>query len=154
MGIIILATISCASNKNTAESGVNATEPFVIYKTKADYNNLVPVMLNNDKTQIVSYPAPSDVYHNGELAVPIELLNGYLLDNRGISKNVAFTSYTYSEYSKLDSIPSVSELFERIVDNDPLRELYDCRSQIKIKSDIDKIEKMIKRGFKNCERIK
>ena len=33
-----------------------------IYKTKGDYNNLVPVILSDDKTNISSYPHPKDIF--------------------------------------------------------------------------------------------
>ena len=64
--------------------------PTTLYKTKADYNNKVPVTLSEDKTKIVSYPSPKDVFYNGNFAYPTPLAQGYLLDNRGIGKNVAY----------------------------------------------------------------
>src|ERR1044071_4992028 len=70
--------------------------PAIVYKTKADYSNYVPVILSEDKSKIVSYPDPKDV----QSAAPVKLKNGYLLDNRGINKNVAFLRWTYEEYKK------------------------------------------------------
>ena len=37
----------------------NALPAAIVYKTRANYNNTVPVMLKADKTAIMSYPAPS-----------------------------------------------------------------------------------------------
>ena len=35
--------------------------PIVVYRTRADYSQYVPVTLSNDKTQIVSYPSRFDL---------------------------------------------------------------------------------------------
>jgi hypothetical protein len=68
---------------------------------------------------------------NGKLAVPTKLKNGYLLDNRGISANTAFINMTYLTYSELEKVPSLAELYELIVDKDPLLGLYNCGKHIK-----------------------
>src|SRR5688572_17977141 len=91
----------------------------MVYKTKANYNNLVSVELSDDKTKITSYPAPTDVIADKGYASPSLLHSDYLLDNRGISKNSAFIKMTYEEYSRLQTAPSLKELFEMIVDKDP-----------------------------------
>lgn len=98
----------------------------IIYKTKKDYSNHVPVVLSDDKTQIISYPHPGDLVSGGQLAKPTPLHMGYLLDNRGIHKNVAFLKYTYAEYTKLKEVPTLQELQQSIIDKDPLTELWDC----------------------------
>jgi hypothetical protein len=150
---IMIILIACANHKQTANSESMANEPFLIYKTKADYSNLVPVILNNEKTAIVSYPAPSDIFKNGELALPTPLNNGYLIDNRGIGLSVAFTSFTYAEYTALNSAPSIDQLMESIVDKDPLLELYNCKEFLNIKHDIKKANKLVKNNFKGCIRM-
>lgn len=98
----------------------------LVYKTKKDYNNLVPVLLDDDKTQIVSYPDPKDVKIGSGFLLPISLQNGYLLDKKGIGLNVAFLKYTYEEYSNLKSLPNLQELYKNIIDKNPLIELCDC----------------------------
>jgi hypothetical protein len=98
----------------------------VIYKTSNDYRYNVPVILSDDKSQIVSYPHPTDLFFDNELTLPIQLDKGYLLDNRGIGKNVAFLSYTYEEYSRLKFPPSLEKLYKNIIDKDPLVELWNC----------------------------
>lgn len=115
-------------NKTAPENnsaGIALPSVFV-YKTKADYSHNVPVILSEDKKTIVSFPDPSDLMVNGEFRTPVKLSEGYLLDRKGISKNVAFLRFTYDEYSKLTKIPSTEELKYLILENDPLLELWDC----------------------------
>ena len=101
---------------------VSALPNVIIYKTKADYSQNVPVGLNEEKTAIVSYPGKTDL--RGQL--PVLLEHGFLLDKRGINTNVAFLKYTYDEYMALESIPPIAELFNAIIDADPLTEMYLC----------------------------
>lgn len=137
--MICLATLGCktqqkSSNKFTDNASTKvAPQPFgaalahvIIYKTVKDYRNNVPVILSDDKTQIISYPHPTDLFFGENLALPAQLHNGYLLDNRGIHKNVAFLKFTYGEYSKLKDVPALQELQRNIIDKDPLTELWDC----------------------------
>src|ERR1035437_9891940 len=69
--------------------------PTMVYKTKADYSKNVPVTLSDDKSVIISYPAPIDLKPGGSFATPTLLQDGYLLDNRGINAKVAFLKMTY-----------------------------------------------------------
>ena len=103
-----------------------AGSPTIVYKTSSDYNNLVPILLSDDKTEIVSYPHPTDLKVESGYPLPTFLNNGYLLDNRGINKNVAFLKMTYEEYSKLQNSPTLKELYSLIIDKNPLTELCDC----------------------------
>ena len=117
------ATIAVAENS----SQVSVASPSVfIYKMRKDYSQNVPVILSSDKKTIVSYPHPRDVYTNGQLALPTPLKNGYWLDNRGINGNVAFLSYTYEEYAALTDVPSLDILYKKIVDKDPITEMWNC----------------------------
>ena len=113
--------------------------PILVYKTKKNYNNLVPVLLNDDKTQIVSYPDPKDLKVGGSLLLPTLLENNYLLDNKGIGKNVAFLKYTYEEYSKFQTLPTLQELYNNLIDLNPLIELCDCGN----KSNYEDLEKQL-----------
>lgn len=119
----------------------------IVYKTKADYNNLVPVILSDDKSRIVSFPHPDDVKTNDGFQKPTELLDNYLLDNRGINGNVAFLSYTYEEYSQLKNVPELSELFNKIIDNNPLFEMCNCGA----KTAFEDVEMQINTLIKNNE---
>lgn len=98
----------------------------MVYKTTGDYRALVPVMMSEDGSRIVSYPDPRDLRKGGELMLPIALDKGYFLDRRGIGPRVAFTSYTYEEYANLPAAPSLDALQRAIVDPDPLTDLCDC----------------------------
>jgi hypothetical protein len=104
-------------------------QPVMVYKTKQDYYNNVPVLLSDDKSEITMYPHPSDLRSNDAFSLPTKLKNGYLLDNRGITKNVAFLKLTYEQYSRLESVPSLKELQQLIIDKDPLLELCYCGSK-------------------------
>lgn len=134
--MVILGMLGCKSQQQNNSKSIVSNPPeqtefvaalpqVVIYKTSKDYSHNVPVILSDDKTQIVSYPHPSDLFFEGKLALPTQLKNGYLLDNRGINLRVAFLKYTYEEYSKLKVVPTLQELQKNIIDKDPLTELWD-----------------------------
>ena len=124
----------------------------IIYKTKKDYRSFVPVTLSEDKTKIVSYPNPKDVFYEGVLAYPTELNKGYLLDNRGINNNVAFLNINYENYSKLEEVPLLDELFSMILDKDPLIEMYNCGNRYTFKNGISDLNKFIDNiGLKDCK---
>ncbi len=125
---------------------VDATHPLIIYKTKGDYSDFVPVILSEDKQKIVSFPDPTDLYFHGELAKPVNLSDGYLLDVRGIGPNVAFTSITYETYAAMSKPPSIEELLSAILDSDPIVELYVCSSGVDHEKDIQRINKYIEEG--------
>ena len=118
-------TSAAAVTENPSQAFV-ASPAVIVYKMRKDYSQNVPVILSSDKKTIVSYPHPRDVYTNGKLALPTPLKNGYWLDNRGISLNVAFLSYTYEEYAALNDVPSIDVLYKKIVDKDPITEMWSC----------------------------
>jgi len=103
-----------------------AGPPVIVYKTLENYNDKVAVILNEENTDIVSYPGSNDVYTNGELAYPIALNDGYLLDKRGINEHVAFVNISYDTYSKAMRVFTKDQLFEMIINDDPLVEMYHC----------------------------
>lgn len=99
---------------------------YMVYKTRADYLNKVPVQLSEDKKTIISYPSASDLKRKGSFTFPVELAENYLLDRRGIGLNTAFLEWTYETYFTEGGAPSVKDLKELIVDDDPFLELYQC----------------------------
>jgi hypothetical protein len=135
--------------ENKQETFMNP--PVIIYKTKKDYFNNIPEGLSNDKLSVVSYPDKVDIYYGDRLATPTLLSQGYLLDNRGIGKNSAFTSYTYSTYSQLQTTPNAETFYSQIIDFDPFTEMYSC----KCNRDTAEINRLIRKGLTvNCKKIK
>jgi len=118
-----------------------------VYKTKGDYSHLVPVLMDDSRTQILSYPHPRDLFIGGKLCLPTLLNDGYWLDNRGIGRNVAFLSYTYEEYSRLSSAPSMEELKAHIRDKDPITEWHECGQRADYKNIVSELNKLIEQGF-------
>lgn len=120
---------SCKSPNKTISVDTAAAQPgprAYIYRTAADYYQQVPVTLTEDKKALHSYPSPGDVYYKGELALPVQLVNGFLLDQRGIHPQTAFTKWTYAEYSRLTQTPTQDEIMGMLLDTDPFVSLYDC----------------------------
>ena len=151
---LLLAFVSCTTKPKQTVTGVTAVPHTIIYKTKKNYHLYVPITLSKDKKSILSYPAPKDIYYQGKLAYPTALKNAYLLDNRGINKNVAFLSYTYEQYSQLKEVPPMDTLWAKILDKDPLLEMYDCGSKYQYKDELSELNKIIDAQFKNCKKIR
>ena len=166
---LMLILLGCDAPKNSGASTNAPTQPVnhqtskaldfsgpptLVYRTKGDYFKNVPIILSEDKTIVVSYPAPSDVYYNGKLAYPKRLDNGYLLDNRGINQHVVFLKWTYEEYSKLSKAPSVKEMMDMIIDNDPLIDLFNCGNRHQFTNEVSDINELIKNNFPQCQKIK
>lgn len=107
--------------ERTIDNSQMAMPRVVVYKTTADYSNLVPIAMDESKTQIVSYPDPVDIKPHKH---PTLLQDGYLLDNFGIGRNVVYTDYTYEEYAALEKVPEIETLMEHIIDRNPLTEYY------------------------------
>jgi len=139
----------CKSKQEvTAVTGktVSAQAPVIIYKMKQDYSLHVPVTLTADKKSLESYPAPSDVFYNGDLAYPVALENGFFLDRRGINANSAFTKWTYYEYSRLAKTPAQEEIMKMILDNDPFTEIYLCGNRGKFNNLENELNSIILKG--------
>ena len=131
------------STAAVSDKGATAGPPAIIYKTRGDYYDKVPVTLSEDKTKVVSYPGVKDVFFKGELAYPTRLNDGFLLDNRGVDVNTAFLSLTYEEYRKLDETPTKEELYGMILDKDPLTEIYNCGSRYNYKDIVNELNNRI-----------
>ncbi len=153
--MVFIAILGCKSNsaKNNSSEVVMYTPDFktngppaLVYKTKTDYFNLVPIILSDDKSSIVSYPHPSDLKSGDNYLTPTVLKNGYLLDNRGIGKNVAFIKLTYQEYGNLKEQPSLDELYALIIDKDPLTELCNCGNKLGLTHPAEQLNSLIDSG--------
>lgn len=113
----------------------------LIYKTKKDYSRYVPVILSDDKKEVISYPDPSDL-----AAIdmqPVKLQGNYWLDKRGIGTHVAFLKLTYKQYAALKSAPTPDELKGMILDANPLKELCDCGSKYGYNNTKQELNKLI-----------
>ncbi len=101
-----------AGFRDSKPHGAQMMPKALAYKTNGDYRLNVPITLNSSRTEIVSYPAPTDI--NIDMA-PVELADGWLLDRRGVSENSAFTTYTYSEYASLSQAPTIEQLLGAVI---------------------------------------
>lgn len=134
--ILIIPLISCKTNIFESKRNIKMQQEestrlisgpkALVYKTKNYYDDFIPVLLSEDKSEIISYPHPRDIKIKDKFQSPTKLHNGYLLDNRGIGLNVGFLKLTYEEYSKLQDAPPIKELYKIIIDKNPLKEMYDC----------------------------
>lgn len=147
--LLIILMFSCKASKMSSES-TEALPSVIVYKTTGDYYQLVPITLNENKDKVLSYPGPSDLYTNGKLALPVKLDKGYLLDQRGLSANTAFTTFSYEEYSQMESAPSLEELFKSIVDSNPFEEIYNCGKINEFKDPVKDLNRLIRKNFKGC----
>lgn len=137
-------------------TGVAATAHVLVYRTKDDHKDNVPIMLSEDRKTILSYPHPKDLRTSTGLAVPIELENGWLLDRRGIGMNTAFLGMTYTEYAALEDAPSLAELDAAITDRDPLVDLCDCGPRSAFMDPVAQIGSLIQHDslYIRCKRLK
>lgn len=159
MVLALLLLVGCLSSKTTVPMVENQSNQMVrspkaiVYKTVRDYHLNVPVLMDAQKQNIISYPAPSDAFYKSALALPTPLSNGFWLDNRGINQYVAFTSYTYDEYSKLPAAPDLTTLKSKIIDLNPLVEMYECGFRADYQDEIVELNALIGAGFPSCKRL-
>jgi hypothetical protein len=146
---MLLPNIVIANQDKGISSGkaMISQPPMVIYKMKRDYSRNVPVLLSDDKKEIVSYPHPLDLIGmTSKEVMPIRLHGGYYLDRRGINNNVAFLNITYNSYRKLRKPLSIKEIEKLIVDRNPLTQILICNNHTYSEKNIDKINSMIDKG--------
>ena len=158
--VLILACQSCGIMEKTSikefQPQYTPGPQTMVYKTKRDYSKYVPILLSSDKTEIISYPHPNDLIADNRFLFPTVLNDNYLLDNRGINQHVAFLKLTYQEYTALKSVLTLKELFEYILDDDPLTELCDCGNRAAFSDPIEQLNWMISKDKlrKICKTIK
>lgn len=165
--VTVLILSACKSKELTMEITAEKKEicyapvydsgpPVIVYKTKKDYSNKVPVMLSEDKKTIVWYPHPSDVKIDGKIKTPIKLSSGYLLDQQGIGKNVAFLNISYQKYASLRNILSLDTMFQLILDADPLSEMCNCGSSAGFSDQVNQLNVLIKQKTirSTCKNVK
>lgn len=149
---------SISQSPKASTAAIIPGPPALIYKTRGDYYDKVPVLLTEDKKHILSYPHPTDLKTGGAFAYPTALSKGYLLDNRGINKHVAFLKLSYTEYAALRQKPDTATLMQLILDADPLTELFFCGSRKQYEEDriAEQLNEVIENGqtAERFERIK
>ncbi len=147
--VIPLLFFSCSSSRIVVPAAYELA-PVIVYKTSADYFDKVPITLNEEGDQVMSYPAPSDLRYGEGFSLPVQLKKGYLLDLRGVQPNSAFTSYTYEEYFALEIAPSPGELLDKVIDPDPFTEMYYCGKHSESKDLTKALNRLIKDDFAGC----
>lgn len=158
--LLLLSAVycSCKSPMKTLNTDNSMQQPgprAFIYQTTTDYSIYVPVTLSDDKKELRSYPAPGDVYYKGVLALPVPLESGFLLDQRGIDSQSAFTKWTYDEYSRLTQTPTPDEIMDMLLDIDPFVSLYDCGPLNKYSNPVEELNALILRNdFSSFRKLK
>lgn len=142
-----------SSENNAAPLSFAPGPPALVYKTKADYTNKVAVMMNADRTAIVSYPHPRDIALPQGLPYPIRLNKGYLLDRQGVGPQVAFTRYTMEEYAALPEAPDMQVLLASIIDKDPLLEMCHCGNSKQFEDVQAAMNALIDRSLAPCKKL-
>ncbi|MCS6934488.1 MAG: hypothetical protein NZM35_04960 [Chitinophagales bacterium] len=150
----ILTSLMCHTSTSVKQGDIYIGEQTIIYKTTKDYSHYVPVTMNSDKTEIVAYPSPSDLYRNGKLALPTPLHGGFWLDNRGIGPNSVFLNITYENYAKLSAAPSLQSMMGMIIDKNPFTAIYNLGNRSRFRNEVKEINKIIrKKQLDNYKKI-
>jgi hypothetical protein len=155
--ILGLQLIACHCAKHTTGDASTQASPQVrpvfvtgpsvmVYKTRADLADKVPVTLSTDGSSVASYPDPKDLRGASGPPLPTALHKGYLLDNRGINGQVAFLKMTYTEYAALKEAPSAQDLLGMIIDRDPLVELCNCGDKKAFTNEVEQLDRLIDDG--------
>lgn len=151
----LLLFMSCKTKQATTTNTAQTSESAIVYKMKKDYSKNVPVTLNENKTSVVAYPGPKDIFYKGKLAYPTALDKNYFLDNRGIGLNTAFLKLTYEEYAKLNQAPALAEMMSMLIDKDPFLEIYNLCARAQFTDEAAQLNKLItKDGLKKFTRLK
>ena len=134
-------------------NGTMAGPPAVVYKTKADFYDKLPLDLaDQTRDSVVSYPDIHDINPN---SYPTKLNSGYLLDNRGLSKNSAFLKTTYAEFGALEKTPTPDGLYKQVLEKEPFTEMYDCGNRQQYKDLTQELNKIIDDGklSEKCKKL-
>lgn len=148
--IVVLAIItSCKTQKSVSNiQNMSALPNVIIYKTKADYFDFVPITMSADKKEIISYPAPTDLKNESGLTYPAKLKKGFLLDNRGINENSVFTTITYEQYSKLKEPPTLQYFYTHIKDKNPFIEILNLGKRTEFKDLVNEVNVLLEKKLK------
>lgn len=158
---------ACCSHKDVAvavqeqpaievEAPAVTGPPTIVYSTRVDVGDAVPIILSADGKEVVSYPHPSDLRTTSGYPLPTPIGKGYLLDNRGIGLNTVFLRWSYAEYAALDKAPSLDELLGAVEYRDPFVEMYDCGVRNKYADPVKELREIALAGSwpSKCKRLK
>lgn len=135
---------------------LGATARVVVYRTRTDQQNHVPVALSEDGSAIISYPDPTDLRTPGGPPIPTKLEQGWLLDRRGIGMNSAFLEMTYADYAALVDPPSMVELEAALLDREPITDMCDCGPRTAFMDPVAELDRIIRNDslYIRCKRLK
>lgn len=129
--------------------------PVVIYKTKANFDRLVPIAVAGEPPRLASYPDPTDLkFSDGSYRHPLHLKEGYLLDRKGVGPQTVFLRLTYEAYCAQP--PDPSTLLSLIAESDPMEEIWHCHLPYHSDALVDTLNHLITSQLLNrrCSRIK
>lgn len=146
--LLLGLTAGCAGHKAATSPGDAAerTRPLMVYRTKQDLHDKVPVGLSEDRQHILSYPQPTDLLLDGKLRLPTKLAKNHWLDNKGVGLNTGFLRMTYAEYSALREAPPLAEMEAMLMDRDPLESLCDCGARGAMVDPVKEINGLLKKN--------
>jgi len=152
--LVMIILLSCAPSVDLGQVDFDGP-PTVIYKVSDEFVNLVPVVLNDEKTKVVAYPAPKDMYNpKGELRFPTPLGKGYYLDQIGVGLNSAYISLTIEDYAQMETTPTLDSLYQIIIDKDPFKRMYNLGNR-KQYLDEEVVKELVSSGkYKAYKRLK
>ncbi len=111
------------------------------FRMSGDYADNVAVTLNSDGS-LSYFPDPADITENSK---PVSLGDRWYLNRQGISRGSVFTKYTFSEYSKLKSVPSIQELKAAIIPGAKVTEMRELPFSINdAQQNLDSIRSYLK----------
>lgn len=130
--------------------------PAIVYRTRVDVGDAVPITLTPDWKEVVSYPHPADLKKGDGHATPTSIGEGYLLDNRGIGPNTVFLKWSYAEYAALPKAPALDELLAAIEHRDPFAEMYDCGPRNQYTDPVKELGEIARTGswLSRCKRLR
>lgn len=146
MKLIILgfALAFCGCQKKMTEKAAVAKPNIVVYQLKKQSDlSFVPVTLDEQKQNIVSYPAPKDLAR----MKAAEVFQNWVIDQRGVNPNTVFVDVSIQEYISKNELPDLAVWQGLIHEKNPFQVFYQCPGTL----DIEDIIKIIsKKKWKKC----
>lgn len=131
-------TVINTGNPDVLRAYPNAT----VFRMSGDYANNVAVTLSPNG-ELVYFPAPTDITADSE---PVELCEGWWLNNQGIGPNSVFTTYTFAEYASLPTVPSPEQLKNAIIPGAKVTEFMEIPMKIsQANQNIEEVKNFLKK---------